>query len=122
MTTEAQTQLALQGLKVIDFSQGGAGPYCTQLLADFGADVIKVEPPRGDWAREMGVIDEDAGMSGTFMSLNRNKFGLCMDLSQSKAVDIARLLCADADIVVEAFRPGVMHRLGLSAKGPSPGP
>jgi crotonobetainyl-CoA:carnitine CoA-transferase CaiB-like acyl-CoA transferase len=64
----------------------------------------------------MGVIDEDAGMSGTFMSLNRNKFGLCMDLSQSKAVDIARLLCADADIVVEAFRPGVMHRLGLSAK------
>ena len=116
MTTEAQTQLALHGLKVIDFSQGGAGPYCTQLLAVFGADVIKVEPPRGDWAREMGVIDEEAGMSGTFMSLNRNKFGLCMDLSQSKAVDIARLLCADADIVVEAFRPGVMHRLGLSAK------
>jgi len=116
MTTEAQTQLALHGLKVIDFSQGGAGPYCTQLLADFGADVIKVEPPRGDWAREMGVIDEDAGMSGTFMSLNRNKFGLCMDLSQAKAVEIARLLCADADIVVEAFRPGVMHRLGLSAK------
>ena len=112
MTPGVHAHPALHGLKVIDFSQGGAGPYCTQLLADFGADVIKIEPPRGDWAREMGVIDPQAGMSGTFMSLNRNKLGLCLDLSQPPAVDIARRLCADADIVVEAFRPGVMQRLG----------
>jgi crotonobetainyl-CoA:carnitine CoA-transferase CaiB-like acyl-CoA transferase len=116
MTTGAHPHPALHGLKVIDFSQGGAGPYCTQLLADFGADVIKIEPPRGDWAREMGVIDQHAGMSGTFMSLNRNKLGLCMDLTQTQAIDIARRLCAEADIVVEAFRPGVMQRLGLSAQ------
>ncbi len=115
MTPGVHAHPALHGLKVIDFSQGGAGPYCTQLLADFGADVIKIEPPRGDWAREMGVIDPQAGMSGTFMSLNRNKLGLCLDLSQPPAVDIARQLCADADVVVEAFRPGVMQRLGLSA-------
>jgi len=116
MSAGSHAQPALHGLKVVDFSQGGAGPYCTQLLADFGAQVIKIEPPRGDWAREMGALDPKAGMSGTFMSLNRNKLGMCLDLSHPEAVDLARRLCASADVVVEAFRPGVMTRLGLDAE------
>lgn len=110
-------QPPLHGLKVIDFSQGGAGPYCAQLLADFGAQVIKVEPPRGDWAREMGVRDEALGMSATFAAFNRNKRGLCLDLTQPQAVALARSLSLQADILVEAFRPGVMQRLGLGAQG-----
>lgn len=105
----------LASLKVIDFSQGGAGPYCAQLLADFGAHVIKIEPPRGDWAREMGVRDEVLGMSATFAAFNRNKRGVCLDLTQPAAVDLARRLVLGADILVEAFRPGVMQRLGLGA-------
>ncbi len=109
-------QAPLHGLKVIDFSQGGAGPYCAQLLADFGASVIKVEPPRGDWAREMGVRDEALGMSATFAAFNRSKRGLCLDLTRPEAVDIARRLALGADILVEAFRPGVMHKLGLGAE------
>jgi crotonobetainyl-CoA:carnitine CoA-transferase CaiB-like acyl-CoA transferase len=109
-------QSPLHGLKVIDFSQGGAGPYCAQLLADFGADVIKIEPPRGDWAREMGVRDEALGMSATFAAFNRSKRGLCLDLTRPEAVDIARRLALGADVLVEAFRPGVMNRLGLGAQ------
>jgi crotonobetainyl-CoA:carnitine CoA-transferase CaiB-like acyl-CoA transferase len=108
-------QPALDGLKVIDFSQGGAGPYCAQLLADFGASVVKIEPPRGDWAREMGVRSEALGMSATFAAFNRSKRGLCLDLGKPQAVEVARRLALQADVVVEAFRPGVMKRLGLGA-------
>ncbi len=102
----------LGGLKVLDFGQGVAGPYCAQLLGDHGADVIKIEPPRGDWARTMGAQD-GSGLSGTFVSVNRNKRGLCLDLQQPGAVDIARALAQQADVIVESFRPGVMDRLGL---------
>lgn len=108
--------LPLQGLKVVDFGQGGAGPYCGMLLADYGADVIKVEPPRGDWAREMGVLDERIGMTATFACLNRNKRDICLDVSLPDGVAVARALAQRADIVIEAFRPGVMDRLGLGYK------
>lgn len=104
--------LPLEGLRVLDFGQGVAGPYCAQLLGDQGADVLKVEPPRGDWSRTMGVKDT-AGLSGTFASVNRNKRGLCLDFKHSEAVEIARRLALKADVVVESFRPGVMDRLGL---------
>lgn len=109
--------LPLHGLKVVDFGQGGAGPYCGMLLADYGADVIKVEPPRGDWAREMGVFDERIGMTATFASINRNKRGICIDLARSEGVGVARALAQQADVAIEAFRPGVMKRLGLDYAG-----
>ncbi len=102
----------LAGIKVLDFGQGVAGPYCAQLLADHGADVIKVEPPRGDWARMMGKTDA-RGYSGTFISVNRNKRGICLDLKDTEAIGIARQLALRADVMVESFRHGVMDRLGL---------
>lgn len=102
----------LEGLRVLDFGQGVAGPYCAQLLGDHGADVIKVEPPRGDWSRTMGAQDE-SGLSGTFVSVNRNKRGLCLDLRSKDAVALVRRLALRADVLVESFRPGVMDRLGL---------
>ena len=104
--------LPLAGVRVLDFGQGVAGPYAGQLLADQGAEVIKVEPPRGDWAREMGVRDAN-GLSGTFASVNRNKRGLCLDMRLAEGKDLARRLAVKADVVIESFRPGVMDRLGL---------
>ena len=103
---------SLDGLKVIDFGQGIAGPYCGQLLGDQGADVIKVEPPRGDWSRQMGRADRH-GLSGAFVAVNRNKRGICLDLSRQTDRLAACELIAGADVVVESFRPGVMDRLGL---------
>jgi crotonobetainyl-CoA:carnitine CoA-transferase CaiB-like acyl-CoA transferase len=104
--------LPLEGLRVLDFGQGVAGPYAGQLLGDHGADVIKVEPPRGDWSRTMGAQD-GTGLTGTFVAVNRNKRGLCLDLRKTEAIEIVRRLALEADILVESFRPGVMDRLGL---------
>lgn len=105
--------LPLRGLRVLDFGQGVAGPYCGQLLGDHGADVIKVEPPRGDWSRTMGEQD-GSGLTGTFVAVNRNKRGLCLDLRDAAAREIALALALKADVIVESFRPGVMDRLGLA--------
>jgi crotonobetainyl-CoA:carnitine CoA-transferase CaiB-like acyl-CoA transferase len=102
----------LEGVRVLDFGQGVAGPYCAQLLGDQGADVVKVEPPRGDWSRTMGEQD-GSGLSGTFVSVNRNKRGLCLDLRRAEAVEVARTLATKSDVIVESFRPGVMDRMGL---------
>lgn len=102
----------LKGLTVLDFGQGVAGPYCGQLLGDYGADVIKIEPPRGDWARQMGIRDAH-GNSGTFVSVNRNKRGVVLDLAHDEAREIVRQLVRRSDIVVESFRHGVMDRLQL---------
>ncbi|HYE70323.1 MAG TPA: CoA transferase [Aquabacterium sp.] len=104
----------LQGLRVLDFGQGVAGPYCAQLLADHGAEVIKVEPARGDWSRTMGEPGEQ-GQSGVFVSVNRGKRGIALDLRQPEGKAIAAQLAAASDVVVESFRPGVMARLGLGA-------
>ena len=109
----ARMTLPLANVRVLDFGQGAAGPYCGQLLGDYGADVIKVEPPRGDWGRTMGVVDERTGTSSVYISMNRNKRGLCLDLSKEKGVSIARSLTEKMDVVLESFRPGVMDRLGL---------
>lgn len=104
--------LPLAGVRVLDFGQGIAGPYCAQLLGDHGADVIKVEPPRGDWSRTMGAA-QPGGMTGSFLAVNRNKRGLCLDLRHERARAMARGLADRADVIVESFRPGVMERLGL---------
>ncbi|HEY6512260.1 MAG TPA: CoA transferase, partial [Burkholderiaceae bacterium] len=103
---------ALDGLTVIDFTQIGAGPTCTMLLADMGARVIKVESPDGELGRGLGPgwIGDDSAMYHAF---NRNKLGIALNLKSPDAVAVARRLIAGADIVVESMRPGVMQRLGL---------
>jgi len=102
----------LAGIRVVDFSQVAAGPTCTMMLADRGADVIKVEAPGGDLGRQLGPPWQN-GQSVIFMALNRNKRSIVLDLKTAGDVDIARRLIARADVAVESFRPGVMRRLGL---------
>lgn len=104
---------ALQGLKVIDFTRYLAGPWCTQTLADFGADVIKVENPgSGDETRGYKP-PEIAGESPYFLGLNRNKRSIALDLRNPDGIAVAIDLAASADVVVENFVPGAMERFGL---------
>jgi CoA:oxalate CoA-transferase len=109
----------LQGIRVIDLTRILAGPYCTMVLADLGADVVKVEPPGGDQARRNGpfVPAKDAGGQeyGTyFMSINRGKRSIVIDLKQSEGHALLLDLVRDADVLIENFRPGTMENLGLS--------
>lgn len=106
----------LAGVKVIDLTLMLAGPYCTMLLADQGANVIKVEPPGGEFARASGpFMEDDAGrvMGGSFASINRNKRSLVLDLKMAEGKHALLRLIREADVVVENFRAGVMDRLGL---------
>src|ERR1700722_2974588 len=104
---------ALNGLLVVDFTRVIAGPACTQTLADFGAEVIKIENPEGgDDTRSYEHADL-AGESAAFVTLNRNKRGIALDLTNPAARDVARELIARADVVVENFSGGVMERFGL---------
>jgi crotonobetainyl-CoA:carnitine CoA-transferase CaiB-like acyl-CoA transferase len=102
---------SLSGLKVIDFTQIAAGPTCTMMLADLGADVIKIESPSGELGR--AFVPWIEGESVTFMSMNRNKRSIALDLKNKDHLQICRELLLEADVVVESFRPGVMQRLGL---------
>ncbi len=108
---------ALAGLKVLDFTHYVAGPYCVKLLADYGADVIKVErPPHGDGARQIGPFPGDEShteKSALFLHLNTNKRSVVIDLKQDHALDIVDRLVSWAEIIVENFRPGVADRLGI---------
>ena len=101
-----------RGLRVVDLGQGVASPYCAMLLALYGADVIKVEPPEGDWSRGLGqrVAGGHTAMSLTF---NRGKRALRLDLRQDAAKKVLRGLAVRADVLVEGFRPGVAARLGV---------
>ena len=102
---------ALAGIKVIDLSRVLGGPYCTQILGDHGADVIKVEPPQGDETRGWGP--PFAGdTSAYFQAINRNKRGIVLDLAGSDR-EILLALLAGADVLVENFKPGAMDRWGL---------
>jgi crotonobetainyl-CoA:carnitine CoA-transferase CaiB-like acyl-CoA transferase len=103
---------ALEGIKVVDFSQVGAGPACGMLLGDMGADVLKVEAPGGDIGRKLGPPWQ-GGESVVSMSFNRNKRSIVLDLKKPDGVTAARRLIAAADVVLESFRPGVMQKLGL---------
>jgi crotonobetainyl-CoA:carnitine CoA-transferase CaiB-like acyl-CoA transferase len=103
----------LAGLKVIDFTRVFAGPYCSMLLADLGADVVKVElPGEGDPLRTQGPPFHH-GIGITFLATNRNKRSITLDMSTDEGKKIAHRLCVDADVLVENFRPDVMPRLGL---------
>ncbi len=108
---------ALAGLKVLDFTHYVSGPYCTKLLADFGADVIKVErPPDGDPARQIGPFPGDEPnpeKSALFLHLNTNKRSVVIDLKQGHGLDIVNRLVSWAEVIVENFRPGVADRLGI---------
>ena len=107
---------ALTALKVLDFTHYVAGPYCTKLLADYGADVIKVEPPSGDGARQIGPFPNDVPhpeQSGLFLHLNTNKRSIVINLKGDGAADLIRSLASWADVAVENFRPGVAERLGV---------
>lgn len=108
---------ALDGVRVIDFTQMLAGPFCTQLLADQGAEVIKIEPVEGEESRGAGPFrpeDELRAFGGYFASVNRNKRSIGLNLKSPAARDIALKLVDSADVVVENYRAGVMDRLGLS--------
>jgi formyl-CoA transferase len=107
--------LPLDGIRVIDFTQVMMGPSATQMLGDFGADVIKIENPRGgDLSRTaFGATDEVGLNNPVFCSLNRNKRSLALDLRQDANKDIVYELIRDADVVVSNFRAGVMERIGF---------
>jgi crotonobetainyl-CoA:carnitine CoA-transferase CaiB-like acyl-CoA transferase len=109
----------LAGMRVADFGQGVAGPYCATLLGDFGADVIKVEPFRGDWSRSMGSKIGPTDTT-TSISFNRNKRSIAIDLSKEGGRQIARKLAMNSDVLVESFRPDVMDRLELGYDALSP--
>src|ERR1700745_1029993 len=104
---------ALDGLLVVDFTRVVAGPACTQALADFGADVIKIENPEGGDDTRAYEHAEAGGESAAYLSLNRNKRGVALDLTVPDARDVARELIRHADIVVENFSAGVMEKFGL---------
>lgn len=100
-----------RGLRVLDFGQGIASPYCAMLLGVYGADVTKVEPPEGDWSRFLGTT---YGSHTTLSAVyNRGKRSLCLDMKQKEAVAIAQRLAKNCDVLIEGFRPGVAARLGI---------
>jgi crotonobetainyl-CoA:carnitine CoA-transferase CaiB-like acyl-CoA transferase len=106
---------ALEGLRVLDLTQFAAGPLCTSLLADQGADVLKVEPTAGgDPMRRMG--SRRGGVSALFSALNRGKRSLAIDLTRPEGSDLVRRLAARADVLAQSLRPGVAERLGLGAE------
>jgi CoA:oxalate CoA-transferase len=104
----------LTGLRILDFTRVLSGPYCTALLADLGAEIVKVEAPQGDEYRHIGPFR--AGESALFQLVNRNKLGLAIDMKQPAGQHLARRLALQADVLVENFRPGVAARLGLAAE------
>ena len=104
--------LALDGVRVLDFTRVLAGPYATMLLGDLGAEIIKVEPPQGDESRGWPPMLA-GGQSGYFMALNRNKKSIRLNLKDTRAVSIARDLASRVDVVVENFTPGVTDKLGI---------
>ena len=104
---------ALDGLLVADFSRVLAGPLATMTLGDFGAEVIKIEPPGGDETRSWQPPVDDLGRSTYFLSVNRNKKSAVLDLKTGADLGIAKAIVGQADVVVENFRPGTMERFGL---------
>ena len=115
--TQTSPSGALEGLRIIDLTQMLAGPYCTMMLADQGAEVIKVEPLEGDPTRHGGPFRNDEIsrlFGGYFASVNRNKRSIALDLKRPEGKALLIRLCRSADALVENYRAGVMERLGLS--------
>lgn len=113
----AEPRGALSGIRVIDLTQVLAGPFCTQILADHGAEVIKIESLKGDETRKLGPYREDDELreiSGYYQSVNRNKKSIALDLKSPEGREVLLRLVDRADVVVENFRAGVMERLDVS--------
>src|SRR5882762_102651 len=103
-----------RGLRVLDFGQGIASPYAAMLLGVYGADVIKVEPPEGDWSRYLGTTyGNHTTLSAVY---NRGKRSLCLDLKHKDGIAIAQRLAKDCDVLIEGFPPGVAARLGIGSE------
>ena len=112
MTETASGVGALAGIRVLDFTHVYQGPVCTQMLADFGADVIKIEKPKvGDWSRMWGPFIGDVSLP--FAGLNRNKRSLALNMKDERGLQVVRKLVMTSDVLVHNFRPGAMERLGL---------
>jgi crotonobetainyl-CoA:carnitine CoA-transferase CaiB-like acyl-CoA transferase len=104
----------LDGVIVADFTQLMQGPFATQILGDMGADIIKIEPPTGDWSRHFSLLDLYKNQeSVSFLTFNRNKRSLAVNLKHEAGLEAVKRIIEKADVVVENFRPGVMERLGL---------
>ncbi len=106
--TESDSSLPLAGIRVVEFTHMVMGPVVGLILADLGADVIKIEPPGGDKTRRL-----PGSGAGYFPMYNRNKRSICLDTKSEQGQAVARRLCERADVVIENFRPGAMERLGL---------
>lgn len=105
---------ALEGIRVLDMTQAMAGPFCAMILADMGAEVIKVEPPgRGEMTRKMGFAAQKGDDSAAFLAINRNKKSVTIDMKSEEGQRLYHELARTADVIVENFRPGVTERLGM---------
>jgi len=102
---------AFDGLTVLDFTQGIAGPHASMLLALHGADVIKIEPPEGDWGRALGELKGDHCAHS--VAFNRGKRSIALDLKSPDGIAVVQKIAAKANLVMESFRPGVISRLGF---------
>jgi len=109
--TESDESYPLAGVRVLDLTRVVAGPYCTRLLSDLGAEVYKIEPPTADMARAMG--DRRHGLSGLFTQHNVGKNCLCIDLDKPGGIELMLELVPEVDVLVDNFRPGVMERIGM---------
>lgn len=104
----------LEGLVIADFTQLAQGPFSTQMLGDMGAEIIKIEPPKGDWMRHWSMANLYLeGEGASFLSFNRNKRSIALDLKHPAGKEVALRIIGASDVVIENFRPGVMERLGL---------
>jgi crotonobetainyl-CoA:carnitine CoA-transferase CaiB-like acyl-CoA transferase len=110
--TDSARVLPLQGIRVLDFSHALAGPYCTLLLSDYGAEVYKLEAQNGDMARGWGPPFA-GGIASVFLGLNRGKQGISIDLKQPEGIDLCLRLIDKVDVLLENFRPGSLDKLGL---------
>src|ERR1700743_2817813 len=105
----AKSPGALAGIKVVDLTRVLGGPYCTMILSDHGAEVIKIEPPQGDEVRDWGPPFQD-GEASYFLGVNRNKRSIGLDLGQPAGRAVLQRLLAGADVLIENFKPGAMEK------------
>ena len=116
-TNPGLDSLPLESVKVVELCEIAAGPFCGMLLADMGADVIKVERPAGDAMRSWPPLSD--GYSENFASINRNKRSVVLDIKSTEGLQSATQLIQASDVVIENFRPGVMQRLGIDYRAMS---